>query len=130
MEKLPLDRDLASNYASFRVVPPASFLTLHFAHHFCIVHGSRSLNLHVKLLTMPSRRMLKVAEAIREVVSMAILAELKDPRVMGVTVTRAEVTPTCDRPSVRLDHGGRHEAKTLLARTAQLGGFLAVEDRV
>jgi ribosome-binding factor A len=33
-----------------------------------------------------------VAEAIREVVSSAILFELKDPRVHGVTVLRAEVT--------------------------------------
>jgi len=33
-----------------------------------------------------------VAEAIREVVSSAILFELKDPRVQGVTVLRAEVT--------------------------------------
>jgi ribosome-binding factor A len=34
----------------------------------------------------------RVAEAIREVVSSAILFELKDPRVQGVTVLRAEVT--------------------------------------
>jgi ribosome-binding factor A len=33
-----------------------------------------------------------VAEAIREVVSSAILFELRDPRVQGVTVLRAEVT--------------------------------------
>jgi ribosome-binding factor A len=33
-----------------------------------------------------------VAEAIREVASSAILFELKDPRVQGVTVLRAEVT--------------------------------------
>jgi ribosome-binding factor A len=40
---------------------------------------------------MPSRRAQKVAEAIREVVSMAILAEMKDPRVQNVTVTYVEV---------------------------------------
>jgi ribosome-binding factor A len=40
---------------------------------------------------MPSRRAQKVAEAIREVVSMAILAEMKDPRVQDVTVTYVEV---------------------------------------
>jgi ribosome-binding factor A len=33
-----------------------------------------------------------VAEAIREVVSQAILFEMKDPRVQGVTVLRAQVT--------------------------------------
>ena len=42
---------------------------------------------------MPSRRLEKAAEAIRSVVSMAILAELKDPRVRDVTVTHVEVSP-------------------------------------
>lgn len=41
---------------------------------------------------MSSRRVLKVAEAIREVVSMAILTELRDPRVQDVTVTYVEVS--------------------------------------
>ena len=41
---------------------------------------------------MAGRRLERVAEAIREVVSTAILFELKDPRVQGVTVLRAEVT--------------------------------------
>jgi ribosome-binding factor A len=39
-----------------------------------------------------SRRTLKAAQAIREVVSMAILTEIKDPRVADVTVTRVEVS--------------------------------------
>ena len=39
-----------------------------------------------------SRRVQKAAEAIREVVSMAILAELSDPRVRDVTVTYVEVS--------------------------------------
>ncbi len=42
---------------------------------------------------MTSRRVLKAAEAIREVVSMAILTELRDPRVQDVTVTYVEVSP-------------------------------------
>lgn len=41
---------------------------------------------------MASRRVLKAAEAIREVVSMAILTELRDPRIKDVTVTYVEVT--------------------------------------
>ena len=41
---------------------------------------------------MAGHRLERVAEAIREVVSSAILFELKDPRVQGVTVLRAEVT--------------------------------------
>jgi ribosome-binding factor A len=41
---------------------------------------------------MSSRRVLKAAEAIREVVSMAILTELRDPRIQHVTVTYVEVS--------------------------------------
>ena len=41
---------------------------------------------------MTSRRVLKVASAIREVVSMAILTELRDPRIENVTVTYVEVS--------------------------------------
>lgn len=41
---------------------------------------------------MTSRRVLKAAEAIREVVAMAILADLKDPRIQDVTVTYVEVS--------------------------------------
>ena len=41
---------------------------------------------------MPSHRNLRVAEAIREVVATAILFEVADPRVRGVTVVRVEVT--------------------------------------
>jgi ribosome-binding factor A len=41
---------------------------------------------------MSSRRVLKAAEAIREVVGMAILVDLKDPRIRDVTVTHVEVS--------------------------------------
>jgi ribosome-binding factor A len=41
---------------------------------------------------MPSHRSLRVAEAIREVVSSAILFEVSDPRVNGITVLRSEVS--------------------------------------
>ena len=41
---------------------------------------------------MSSRRVLKAAECIRQVVSMSILAELKDPRIENVTVTFVEVS--------------------------------------
>ena len=40
---------------------------------------------------MPSRRTAKASRAVREVVSSAILFELNDPRVKGVTVLEAEV---------------------------------------
>jgi ribosome-binding factor A len=39
-----------------------------------------------------SRRTERISEAVREVVSTAILFEVKDPRVKGVTVVRVEVT--------------------------------------
>ena len=41
---------------------------------------------------MKSHRLARVSEAIREVASETILFELNDPRVTGVTVTRAEVS--------------------------------------
>ena len=41
---------------------------------------------------MSSRRTLKAASAIREVVGMAILTELRDPRIENVTVTYVEIS--------------------------------------
>jgi ribosome-binding factor A len=42
---------------------------------------------------MSSRRIAKVAEALRETVSTTVLFELKDPRVKNVTVLHTEVSP-------------------------------------
>ncbi|MGE5193613.1 MAG: 30S ribosome-binding factor RbfA [Deltaproteobacteria bacterium] len=42
---------------------------------------------------MSSRRIAKVAEALRESISTTVLFELKDPRVRNVTVLRTEVSP-------------------------------------
>ena len=41
---------------------------------------------------MKSHRVARVAEIVREVASETVLFELSDPRVKGVTVTRAEVS--------------------------------------
>ena len=41
---------------------------------------------------MKSHRLARVSEVVRETAATAILFELKDPRVKGVTVTRAEVS--------------------------------------
>lgn len=41
---------------------------------------------------MKSHRLARVAEVVREVAAEAILFEVRDPRVKGVTVTRAEVS--------------------------------------
>ena len=54
---------------------------------------------------MPSRRAQKAAEAIREVVGMAILADLKDPRIRDVTVTYVEVSG--DLRHAKVHAGGR-----------------------
>lgn len=51
---------------------------------------------------MSSRRVLKAAEAIREVVSMAILTDLRDPRIEGVTVTYVEVAPDMRQAKVHV----------------------------
>ena len=61
---------------------------------------------------MRSRRVEKAAEAVREVVSWAILTELSDPRVKDVTVTHVEVLwrhPPGEGP--RVDHGGRERSR-------------------
>lgn len=42
---------------------------------------------------MPSHRGPRIAEAIREVVASSILFEIADPRVKGVTVLTAEISP-------------------------------------
>ena len=51
---------------------------------------------------MTSRRTQKAAEAIREVVGMAILRDLKDPRVRHVTVTFVEVSPDMRQAKVHV----------------------------
>lgn len=74
---------------------------------------------------MPSRRLLKAAEAIREVVSMAILTELRDPRVQNVTVTGVEVAPDMRTAKVMVSVMGDEGEQTLCLRgLANASGFL------
>ena len=74
---------------------------------------------------MTSRRVQKAAEAIREVVSMAILADLKDPRVEGVTVTRVEVSPDMRVAKVHVSIMGDETAQKLcLTGLQSSAGFL------
>ena len=80
---------------------------------------------------MASRRTLKAAEAIREVVSMAILTDLRDPRVSDVTVTLVEVSPDMRQAKVHVSimgdeakqklclHGLRSSAGYLQSKVAQ-----------
>jgi ribosome-binding factor A len=74
---------------------------------------------------MPSRRVQKAAEAIREVVSMAILAELKDPRVQGVTVTYVEVSADLRHAKVHVSVMGDQKRQTLTLHGLQsAAGYL------
>jgi ribosome-binding factor A len=74
---------------------------------------------------MSSRRLEKAAEAIRSVVSMAILAELKDPRVRDVTVTRVEVSPDMRYAKVHVSIMGDETQERLSLRGLQhAAGFL------
>ena len=68
---------------------------------------------------MSSRRVQKAAEAIREVVSMAILADLKDPRIDGVTVTYVEVSPDMRNAKVHVSIMGDETTQKLCLRGLQ-----------
>ena len=74
---------------------------------------------------MTSRRLQKAAEAIREVVSMAILTELKDPRVQDVTVTYVEVSPDMRQAKIHVSIMGDERRQNLSLRGLQnAAGFL------
>lgn len=74
---------------------------------------------------MSSRRVLKAAEAIREVVSMAILKDLRDPRIEDVTVTYVEVTPDMRAAKVHVSvMGSEAKQKTCLRGLQSSAGFL------
>src|SRR5688572_8267448 len=74
---------------------------------------------------MPSRRLLKAAEAIREVVGMAILTDLQDPRVRDVTVTSVEVAADMRQAKVYVSVMGNESKQNLSLRGLQnAAGFL------
>jgi ribosome-binding factor A len=74
---------------------------------------------------MPSRRLLKAAEAIREVVSMAILTELRDPRVKNVTVVSVDVAPDMKSAQVNVSIMGEEKEQRLTLNGLQnAAGFL------
>ena len=74
---------------------------------------------------MPSHRVERIAEAIREVVSTAVLFELADPRVKGVTVLRAEVTGDFRNAAVFVTIMGSEAEQSLALRGLQHArGFL------
>ena len=74
---------------------------------------------------MSSRRVLKAAEAIREVVSMAILTDLRDPRIQHVTVTFVEVSGDMRQAKVRVSVMGDESQQQLTLRGLQnAAGYL------
>ncbi|MDX1927874.1 MAG: 30S ribosome-binding factor RbfA [Pirellulaceae bacterium] len=74
---------------------------------------------------MTSRRLLKAAEAVREVVSMAILTEIRDPRVQNVTVTGVEVAPDMRSAKVLISVMGEEGKQHLCLKGLQnSSGFL------
>src|SRR3982751_2119048 len=82
---------------------------------------------------MSSRRVLKAAEAVREVVSMAILTDLRDPRVEGVTVTYVEVSPDMRQAKVHVSIMGDDKHQRLCLHGLQhSAGFLQskISDRI
>ena len=82
---------------------------------------------------MSSRRLQKAAAAIREVVSMAIIADLKDPRIQNVTVTQVEVTPDMRQAKVHVSIMGDETKQQLSLRGLKnASGFLQsrIADRI
>ncbi len=74
---------------------------------------------------MTARRLLKAGEAIREVVSMAILTELRDPRVQNVTVVGVDVAPDMREAKVFISvMGNESQQKTSLRGLQNSAGFL------
>lgn len=74
---------------------------------------------------MGSRRLLKAAEAIREVVGMSILTELRDPRIQDVTVTFVEIAPDMRSARVHVSVMGDEAKQKLSLRGLQnSAGFL------
>ena len=74
---------------------------------------------------MASRRTLKAAEAIREVVAMSILTDLKDPRVVGSTITKVEVTADMRQAKVYfMILGGEGKDRNALRGLQSAAGFL------
>jgi len=72
-----------------------------------------------------TRRLLKAAEAVRGVVSMAILTQVRDPRVQDVTVTGVEMAPDMRSAKVVVSIMGSPAKQELALRgLSNSAGFL------
>lgn len=82
---------------------------------------------------MSSRRTARVSSVIREVVSTAILLELRDPRIKNVTVLGADVSPDLRYAKVRVSvRGTEKEAALTIHGLNSARGYLQskIGDRV
>lgn len=74
---------------------------------------------------MSSRRVLKTAEAIREVVAAAILTQLRDPRIQDATVTFVEVARDMRQAKVHVSvMGDENKQKLTIHGLQNAAGFL------
>lgn len=74
---------------------------------------------------MKSHRLARVNEVIRETAANAVLFQIKDPRVKGVTVTRAEVTADLQHAKVYVSvMGSEKEQKLTMYGLASAAGFI------
>lgn len=74
---------------------------------------------------MKSHRIARVNEVVREVAAEAILFEMKDPRVKGVTVTRAEVAADLQHAKVFVSvMGSEREQKLTMHGLNSAAGFV------
>ena len=82
---------------------------------------------------MTTRRQLKAAEAVRGVVSMAILTEVRDPRVRDVTVVGVEMDADMRAATVHVSvMGDETKQRLALKGLANSAGFLQsrIADRI
>ena len=82
---------------------------------------------------MSSRRVLKAAEAIREVVAWSIIRDIQDPRVSGVTVTHVEVAGDMQHAKVHVSiMGSEAKQKLCLKGLQNAAGFFQrkIGDRI
>ena len=82
---------------------------------------------------MLSRRVLKAAQAIREVVATTILSDLEDPRVQNVTVTRVEVAGDMRMAKVYVSvMGNENQQKLAIRGLENSAGYLQskIMDRI
>jgi ribosome-binding factor A len=74
---------------------------------------------------MKAHRLARVAEVIREVASETILFEMQDPRIKGVTVTRAEVSGDLQHAKIYVSlMGTPREQKLCMHGLEHAAGFI------